>query len=57
MQALLIELVENFEFSPPPGDVKIKRGMMSVMAPMVKGQERKGKQMPLIVTPIAQTPF
>jgi hypothetical protein len=56
MQALLIELVENFEFSPPPGDIDVKRGMAAIMIPMVKGQEKKGKQLFLTVTPIAGLP-
>lgn len=34
MQAILVELVENFEFSPPPGDVEILRVAAGVMGPM-----------------------
>ncbi|KAF8510880.1 cytochrome P450 [Hysterangium stoloniferum] len=34
MQAILIELLEKFEFSPPPGDVKILRGSAGVLTPM-----------------------
>jgi len=34
MQAILIELVENFEFSPPPGNVEIIGGAAGVMVPM-----------------------
>jgi hypothetical protein len=34
MQAILIELLENFEFSPPPGHVEIIRGAAGLMTPM-----------------------
>ena len=51
----MIELIENFEFSPPPGNVEIRRRFAPIMLPMVKGQESKGRQMPLIVMPVAQS--
>ncbi|KAF8520692.1 cytochrome P450 [Gautieria morchelliformis] len=53
MQAILIEMVENFEFSPPPGDIQIKRGYAAIVQPMVKGQESRGTQLPLTVTAVA----
>lgn len=34
MQALLVELVENFEYSPPPGNVEIRRAAVSLMFPL-----------------------
>lgn len=34
MQSILIELLENFEFSPPPENVKIIRGAAGLMTPM-----------------------
>jgi hypothetical protein len=34
LQAILIELIENFEFSPPPGDIEIIRAPVGGMAPM-----------------------
>ena len=34
MQAMLIELVDNFEFSPPPGNVEIIRAAAGIMSPM-----------------------
>ncbi|GJJ11713.1 hypothetical protein Clacol_005950 [Clathrus columnatus] len=34
MEAILFELVEHFEFSPPPGNIEILRVAAGVMAPM-----------------------
>jgi hypothetical protein len=34
MQAFLIELLESFEFSPPPGDIKIIKGAAVFTIPM-----------------------
>ena len=34
MQATLIELVDNFEFSPPPGNIEIIRAAATIMSPM-----------------------
>ena len=34
MQAILIELIDNFEFSPPPGKVEIIRAFAGHMTPM-----------------------
>jgi hypothetical protein len=34
MQVMLAELIENFEFSPPPGNVEIVRAVTTVMCPM-----------------------
>jgi hypothetical protein len=34
MQAILIEILENFEFSPPPGNIEIIQGPTGLMAPM-----------------------
>jgi len=50
MQALLVELLDNFEFNPAPGNVEIKRAAAVIMQPMVRGQEGKGTQLPLTVT-------
>ncbi|KAJ8509305.1 hypothetical protein ONZ45_g8509 [Pleurotus djamor] len=46
LQALLIELIENFEFRMPK-DVEILRMPAGVMVPMVKGRMHEGTQMPL----------
>jgi len=50
MQAILIELLENFEFSPPPGNVEIIRGPAGIMTPMVKGATKRRGNLPLTVT-------
>jgi len=34
MQAILIELLDNFEFSPAPGNIEIFRGSAGMMTPM-----------------------
>ena len=34
MQVILIELLENFEISPPPGSIDIIRGATGLMSPM-----------------------
>ncbi|GJJ11629.1 hypothetical protein Clacol_005865 [Clathrus columnatus] len=52
MQAILIELLENFEFSPSPGNVEIIRGSTGVMAPMVKGSTNGRTQLPVTLTPL-----
>ncbi|GJJ11625.1 hypothetical protein Clacol_005861 [Clathrus columnatus] len=52
MQTILIELLENFEFSPSPGNVEIIRGSTGVMAPMVKGSTSGRTQLPITLTPL-----
>ena len=34
MQAILIEIIESFEFSPAPGNIEIMRGAAFLMTPM-----------------------
>ncbi|KAG2341337.1 cytochrome P450 [Suillus weaverae] len=52
MQAVLVELVENFEFRFPEG-VEIIRLNVGLMTPMVEGKMDEGLQMPLEVSVIA----
>jgi len=52
MQAILLELIENFEFSPPPGDIEIIRASVRVMGPMVKGSKSGRTELPLTVKPL-----
>jgi len=52
MQAILIELIENFEFSPPPGNVEIIRGPTGIMSPMVKGSTAGRTELPLTIKPV-----
>ncbi|KAJ8521421.1 hypothetical protein ONZ45_g1869 [Pleurotus djamor] len=49
LQALLVEMIENFEFSLPR-DVEIMRLPAGIMIPMVKGRMHEGTQMPLNLT-------
>jgi len=50
MQALLVELIDNFDFSPASGNIEVKRAAAGALQPMVRGQESKGTQLPLTVT-------
>jgi hypothetical protein len=52
MQAVLVELVENFEYRFPE-DVEIIRLNAGLMVPMVEGKMHEGVQMPLQVSVIA----
>ncbi|GJJ11676.1 hypothetical protein Clacol_005912 [Clathrus columnatus] len=49
MQAVLLELIEKFEFSPPPGNIEILRAPVRVMGPMVKGSKSGRTELPLTV--------
>ncbi|KAF8589322.1 cytochrome P450 [Ramaria rubella] len=49
MQAILIELLENLEFSPVPG-VEIIRGPTGIMTPMVKGSDAQRTELPITVS-------
>ncbi|KIJ23530.1 hypothetical protein M422DRAFT_275874 [Sphaerobolus stellatus SS14] len=50
MQAILIEMLENFEFSPPPGDVEIILGPAGFMTPMIKGAKEPKGELPVTMT-------
>ncbi|KAG0695495.1 cytochrome P450 [Suillus ampliporus] len=52
MQAVLVELIENFEYRFPEG-VEVIRLNAGLMAPMVEGKMDEGLQMPLEVTVIS----
>ncbi|KAG1747117.1 cytochrome P450 [Suillus paluster] len=52
MQAVLVELIENFEYRFPAG-VEVIRLNAGLMAPMVEGKMHEGLQMPLEVTVIS----
>jgi hypothetical protein len=49
LQAFLVELVNNFEFSLTPEAQRIRREACVVMVPMIEGQVEKGAQLPLRV--------
>ena len=57
MQAILVELIEEFEFSLPPtdndGPMEVLRAPLGLMCPVVKGRFHEGIQMPLMVKMVA----
>ncbi|THH29033.1 hypothetical protein EUX98_g5156 [Antrodiella citrinella] len=50
IQAFLIELVANFEFSPTEACKKVRREPCNLMSPTIEGEWDKGVQLPLKVT-------
>lgn len=54
MQAIIVALIENFEFSLPPKEqrVEIVRKPIGLMSPMVKDRYDEGVLMPLAVKAI-----
>ncbi|KAF8575867.1 PAH-inducible cytochrome P450 monooxygenase PC-PAH 1 [Ramaria rubella] len=52
MHLILAELLENFAFSPPPGNVEILRVAASLMVPTVKGSDTGRVELPLTITPV-----
>lgn len=52
MQAILVELIEKFEFQPVEG-VDIMRVPAGAMIPMVRGKMQEGSQMPLYISAMA----
>ena len=57
MQAILVALIEEFEFSLPSTDkgepIEILRVPVGLMSPIVNGRLKEGIQMPLKVKKIA----
>lgn len=51
-QAILVELIENFQFSPPPGNVEIRRAATISTSPMIKGSDTGRTELPLSVKPV-----
>ena len=49
MQAVIVTLIEKFEFSLPPSKKEILRMPVTLMSPMVKGKLDEGVMMPLVV--------
>ncbi|KAF8575871.1 cytochrome P450 [Ramaria rubella] len=52
LHVILAELLENFEFSPPPGNVEILRVAANIVVPMVKGSDTGSVELPLTITPV-----
>lgn len=50
MQAILVELIENFEFAIPEDKPEIMRFPAGLVAPLVKSDMMAGPQMPLHVS-------
>ncbi|KAJ3807307.1 cytochrome P450 [Lentinula aff. lateritia] len=50
LQAFIVELLSNFEFSATPKIDKIRREAALVMVPTIEGELEKGSQLPLRVT-------
>ena len=51
MQAIIVALIEDFEFSMPPKEcnIEIVRKPLGIMSPMIKSRLNEGVLMPLIV--------
>lgn len=49
LQAFLVELVGEFEFSPTPESQKVRREGALIMTPTIEGEAEKGVQLPLRV--------
>ena len=52
MQAILVELIEHFEFSIPEDKPRILRFPAGIAASLVMDDMAAGAQMPLWVTPV-----
>lgn len=52
MQAILVELIEHFEFTIPEDKPEIIRFPAGLVAPLVKSEMHIGPQMPLCVSPV-----
>lgn len=50
MQAFLVELVENFEFSMTDSAEKVRRDICLVVVPVIEGEIEKGIHLPLRVS-------
>ena len=51
MQAILVELIEKFEFRPVE-EVDIMRVPAGAMIPMVRGKMHEGPQMPMYISTV-----
>ena len=52
MHAFLVTLIRQFEFALPDDDPKIRRLRPVLVTPVVEGEEHKGIQLPLKITPL-----
>jgi hypothetical protein len=52
MHMFLVTLVRQFEFALPDDGPKIRRRRPILVIPLVEGEEHKGVQLPLKITPL-----
>jgi hypothetical protein len=52
MHTFLVTLIRQFEFALPDDSPKIKRRRPGLVVPVVEGEEHKGAQLPLKITPL-----
>ena len=52
MHMFLAVLVRQFEFALPEGAPQVRRWRFVAIVPVVEGEEHKGVQVPLKVTPV-----
>lgn len=50
LQAFLVDLIGNFEFSLTPEAQRVRREAAGVMTPTIEGQVEKGTQLPLRIS-------
>jgi alkylphenol/PAH-inducible cytochrome P450 monooxygenase len=48
----LVTLIRHFEFALPDNSPRVRRWRPGVLIPVVEGEENKGPQLPLKVTPL-----
>jgi cytochrome P450 len=51
MKVMVYALIRNFKFNLPPNMPAMTRSWLIIQRPVVVGEEHKGPQMPLIVSP------
>ena len=52
MHTFLVTLIRQFEFALPDNSPKIRRLRPMLVIPLVEGEEHKGIQLPLKITPL-----
>jgi hypothetical protein len=52
MHTFLVTLIRQFKFALPDDGPKIKRQRLALVVPVVEGEEHKGIQLPLKITPL-----
>ena len=52
MHSFLVTLIRRFELALPDNAPKVRRRRLGLIIPVVEGEEHKGTQLPLKITPI-----